>query len=421
MRPLSSPKYAFLVLALLVLLPSAATADPIWMSDFCQERPEPIGSLRGQPLQSVVYRGHLGGAYYYYFMEVRRIRPDGGTEKVLVHLDSATEREPWVDIAITGDTLTWATCTQSRYDTSGFYGCSDERYQWQPELGRFTHVDTAPPQNRCHPADYVGCADPENNMARARERVRRAQTNAELAALPRVKRRRRLRQAHERALTAYRAGRVEEALEVLRPYEALMRGGLEVREPAAVHAANDYAFFMSQPKRAQRWLEAVLDADPNRAVAHLNLADVLMSAQEYAAAFAHYRSYARLRREAGQPIPERIEAWLRLGSRPWEAALARELAQRPGHVVALVRAWRTAPAATALAAADALWEQGYRSDAQEIYAELASVADELDDEARARMAARAKERVRCRGRAASEDEIRRLEELRKEHWSRHGD
>jgi|GEM_PF-5281561 len=75
---------------------------------------------------------------------------------------------------------------------------------------------------------------------------------------------------------------------------------------------NDYAFFvaeMGNPVRAELYLKQVVELDPNRTVAYLNLGDVSWQLGKADAARSYYQEYQRLL--GGQPPPGRVTERLR--------------------------------------------------------------------------------------------------------------
>lgn len=79
---------------------------------------------------------------------------------------------------------------------------------------------------------------------------------------------------------------------------------------------NDYGFFLAEagrPGDAAGVLETVIDLDPERTVAYLNLADALFATGDVAAAKRHYADYRQRMTDAGKEarIPPRVAERLR--------------------------------------------------------------------------------------------------------------
>ncbi len=85
---------------------------------------------------------------------------------------------------------------------------------------------------------------------------------------------------------------------------------LHVAEPRALAALNDYAFILAKKRRhaakAISLLRTVLDLDPTRKVAHLNLADTLWSQGKKDEARAPYRRYLDLSATGATDVPARV-------------------------------------------------------------------------------------------------------------------
>lgn len=100
----------------------------------------------------------------------------------------------------------------------------------------------------------------------------------------------------------------EPAIESVPPmFEVL----LQVDEPSAAAALNDYAFILATKTKgngakAASLLRSVLTLDPKRAVAYLNLADVLWGQGKKAEAREQYRRYHELSGGQAKDIPPRV-------------------------------------------------------------------------------------------------------------------
>ncbi len=100
----------------------------------------------------------------------------------------------------------------------------------------------------------------------------------------------------------------EPALESVPPmFEVL----LQVDDPSAAAALNDYAFILATKTKgngakAASLLRSVLALDPKRAVAYLNLADVLWGQGKKAEAREQYRRYHELSGGEAKDIPPRV-------------------------------------------------------------------------------------------------------------------
>lgn len=86
---------------------------------------------------------------------------------------------------------------------------------------------------------------------------------------------------------------------------------LEVADADYLYALNDYGFFLQQAGKhglAIPIFNLVIKADPQRAVAYLNLADSLWALERKEEAKSHYKTYQRLMAEAnkGGQIPPRV-------------------------------------------------------------------------------------------------------------------
>ena len=134
--------------------------------------------------------------------------------------------------------------------------------------------------------------------------------------------------AHELALEAYRAGRVEEAaeqllfvfeLETWKSSSCLKSRGCYQDSPISQHLPlpdflvifNDFGFFLEQAGQlveAAAVLQTVLELDPDRLVAKLNLADVMWGLHLYYQAKDYYQDYQTMMKDRGisQQIPERV-------------------------------------------------------------------------------------------------------------------
>ena len=150
-----------------------------------------------------------------------------------------------------------------------------------------------------------------------------------------------LEAAHAEALDRWRTGDAEDALEAFDAAEEafelttfdtdwyLQQGGAEdlaesdygdyIAADRLAAIANDYGFFLHEGGRTEEALEAlvaVLLLDPDRAVAHLNTADVLWDLGREEAARRHYSRYLALLQEKGLEveIPLRVTVRLRSGS-----------------------------------------------------------------------------------------------------------
>ena len=135
-----------------------------------------------------------------------------------------------------------------------------------------------------------------------------------------------LAEAHERALADFKkSNNPYNAIEMLE--KAGVKGALEKRPPdfteaADVNLLNDYGFFLSETsnryKDAIPILKKVIELDPKRHVAHLNLGDAYQkdtygpadpSKQELPKLIRmHYEEYARLLKEKGiaTELPQRV-------------------------------------------------------------------------------------------------------------------
>jgi len=147
-----------------------------------------------------------------------------------------------------------------------------------------------------------------------------------------------LEAAHAEALDRWRTGDAEGALEAFDAAEEafelttfdtdwhLQQGGAEdlagsdygeyIAADRLAEIANDYGFFLYEAGRAEEALEAlvaVLLLDPDRAVAHLNTADVLWELGREEAARRHYSRYLALLQEKGLDVevPPRVNSRLR--------------------------------------------------------------------------------------------------------------
>ena len=150
-----------------------------------------------------------------------------------------------------------------------------------------------------------------------------------------------LESAHAEALGRWRAGDRDGALEAfadafgafeLTNFDTdwyLRQGGAAdlaasdygryIEAPRLAEIVNDYGFFLHQAARLQGALEAltaVLLLDPDRAVAHLNTADVLWDLGREEGADRHYTRYLHLIEEKGLDVtvPGRVRQRLRSGS-----------------------------------------------------------------------------------------------------------
>ena len=100
----------------------------------------------------------------------------------------------------------------------------------------------------------------------------------------------------------------EKALAATPPmFEAL----LQVEDPGAVAALNDYAFILAtttkgNAAKSASLLRSVLALDPKRTVAYLNLADVLWDQGKKDEAREQYRRYRDLASREGKDIPPRV-------------------------------------------------------------------------------------------------------------------
>ncbi len=152
-----------------------------------------------------------------------------------------------------------------------------------------------------------------------------------------------LEAAHAEALDRWRAGDAEGAPEAFDAAEEafelttfdtdwyLQQGGAKdlagsdygeyIVADRLAEIANDYGFFLHGAGRAEEALEAlvaVLLLDPDRAVAHLNTADVLWDLGREDAACRHYSHYLRLLEEKGLDVnvPARVNSRLHPRSVP---------------------------------------------------------------------------------------------------------
>ncbi len=86
--------------------------------------------------------------------------------------------------------------------------------------------------------------------------------------------------------------------------EALAKKIPEKSAADYIGAANDWAYYLAEAKeysQAKPILEAIVKIAPNRAVAHLNLADLLWATSQQKEAKEHYRAYAKQVKEAKWP------------------------------------------------------------------------------------------------------------------------
>ncbi|MFA6430976.1 MAG: tetratricopeptide repeat protein [Candidatus Margulisiibacteriota bacterium] len=141
---------------------------------------------------------------------------------------------------------------------------------------------------------------------------------------------------HKYALTQYRQGKTKAAIEVLKwgideyltlqlnatlsikninNLEELLVPATDIREkyriPKEEFAAilNDYAFFLSQNgknKDAEKYLEVVVEFDPNRTVALLNIGDVCWALGKKDAAIDYYNRYLEYMGTNNPKIPKRV-------------------------------------------------------------------------------------------------------------------
>jgi hypothetical protein len=98
---------------------------------------------------------------------------------------------------------------------------------------------------------------------------------------------------------------------VLEATSSMVEALLEVTDTGSLAALNDYAFILATKTkdngaRAASLLRAVLDLDPKRTVAHLNLADALWGQGKKDEAREHYRRYRELSGKDAQDMPPRV-------------------------------------------------------------------------------------------------------------------
>lgn len=133
-----------------------------------------------------------------------------------------------------------------------------------------------------------------------------------------------LRLAHEKALAAYRAGNLPDALRYMtfgigqyQPKYGLFDDRkypvsgqqYQLSPTVLVPIVNDYAFFLAESgrlKEAEPHLVQVIRHAPERAVAYLNLADVLWGLGQRDDARFHYRAYLTLLGTEAAQAPPRV-------------------------------------------------------------------------------------------------------------------
>lgn len=115
---------------------------------------------------------------------------------------------------------------------------------------------------------------------------------------------------HQQSLDLFKRKKFDSAIGLLLP----MRGELEANRKAEI--LNDLGFFLEQanrPAEAIPVLEKVVEFDPSRTPAYLNLADACQKAGDKAKAKTNYQKYVAQMEKAGKgaKVPARVRAALK--------------------------------------------------------------------------------------------------------------
>lgn len=328
----------------LLLLTSAAHADPLVFSGDAETHRVELGRLDGEPVTATWRVQHEGHDLYALELVVT-VTPKQGkpVTQQLLHdrMDAAS-----LALALDGTHLTATYTSAHRFVAEGTKVTL--RWRWQPEARRW-----AEQKSQVHDLFAEGRAALDAALQRGDLATGRAWAallgptpdgghsfvDAELMSAL-------LLATHRVAAERHRAGNTREAAALI--WDLLTRPPVTHGEPSppagayclpatpracagegafnalpvtSAHTAalNDAGFFLlASNEHAVSWLaidllEQVVRHAPDRAVAKLNLADALRRRarpDDPARARALYRAYRDARRAAGQPVPARVESLL---------------------------------------------------------------------------------------------------------------